>query len=399
MNYRTIDIKWQPHSTSQWRTFTQSRQEAARLWNDLVRIHHRLRRLHWHWPSKARWQEWAKRKYPGLHSQSVQQIIGEFVEAVASARALRANGYPEARYPWRLCKYRDVIYTNQAMRLENGWLYFPNGKSGTLRARLPEKVKLPGRLMETRLCFDRLLLICEVPDEPRPQETVIGIDLGVNTLIAATDGQKALLISGREAKATVQWRNKRLASIQCRQAAKVKGSLRWRKLQRRKRQMLAKAHRRLNDLIHKATHLVAITFPNATCYVGKPFNDAAEKMGRKQAQQISQACNARIIQQLDYKTSGAIQVDEYYSSQTDPVCGERSRHGRIFHCHCGTVAPRDVIGATNILCIGQHGKMLPGRRVPDAIIWRYPVVKYPAFQLHRQVVRPDTAHVDCAATL
>jgi len=90
---------------------------------------------------------------------------------------------------------------------------------------------------------------------------VVGVDLGVNTLVAATDGTKAVLISGREAKATVQWRNKRLASAVGKQAALVKGSRRWRRVQRRKARMLAKARRRMNDLIHKATHRVMTEFP------------------------------------------------------------------------------------------------------------------------------------------
>ncbi len=86
MSYRTIEIAWRPRTTSAWATFTASRQEAARLWNDFVRRHHRFRRLSWTWPSKARWQRWANQgRYPGLSAQSAQQIIGEFCEAVTRA--------------------------------------------------------------------------------------------------------------------------------------------------------------------------------------------------------------------------------------------------------------------------------------------------------------------------
>jgi len=77
-----------------------ARVEAARLWADLVARHHRLRRLNWRWPSKARFQTWAKGRYPGLSAQSTQQIIGEFVEAVDATRHLRKNGHDEACYPW-----------------------------------------------------------------------------------------------------------------------------------------------------------------------------------------------------------------------------------------------------------------------------------------------------------
>ncbi len=211
MGYRTIEIAWTPRAVSDWATFGASRREAARLWNDLVVRHHRLRRLGWKWPSRMRWLRWTKGRYPGLSAQSAQQISGEFCEAVDSCRQLRKNGQMEARYPWRLHHYRDVVYTNQDARIRDGRLVLPHGKSGTLRIRLPDAVTIPGRLMEVRLAYGVVHLICEMPDEACPQETVIGVDLGVNTLIAATDGHKVILISGRAAKATIQYRNKQLA--------------------------------------------------------------------------------------------------------------------------------------------------------------------------------------------
>ncbi|MFL5803450.1 MAG: RNA-guided endonuclease InsQ/TnpB family protein [Roseiflexaceae bacterium] len=371
MAYRTIKLDWVPRSRTAWRTFTTARVEAARLWGDLVTRHHRLRRLNWRWPSKARWQAWAKRKYPNLHSQSVQQIIAEFCEAVEATRQLRKNGQLEACYPWRKMRYRDVIYTNQAVKLRDGYLLLPNGAAGILHVPLP--VDLPGRLMEARLCMGHLLLVCAIADVPQPQQIVIGVDLGVNTLLAATDGQKAILVSGRAAKATVQWRNKRLASIQQRQAKHTKGSGRWNRLRRRKAKLLRKAANRVRDLTHKATRKIANAFPGATCYVGKPFNNAAGRLARKQAQQVSSACNARLIAQLDYKSAGAIQVDEAYTSQTCPVCGSRAKGRRVYQCRgCGCTAARDVIGSTNIRSVGLFGRLQTGCAVPNSVQFVYP---------------------------
>jgi len=381
MSYRTIEISWAPRTTTEWAIFSASRKEAARLWNDLVVRHHRIRRLNWRWPSKARWQRWAivpKRRYPGLSAQSAQQIIGEFCEAVDSCRQLRKNGHVEARYPWRLRRYQNVVYTNQDARIRDGRLVLPHGASGTVCIRLPDVVTLPGRLMEVRLSYGVVRLICEVPDEMRPQETVIGVDLGVNTLMAATDGHKVLLISGRAAKATIQYRNKQLARLQKSQASKVKGSRRYKQLQRRKYRMLDQAKRRIRDLCHKATRQVAEAFPGATCYIGEPFNDAAQRIGRVQAQQVSTACTRKIIQQLDYKTAGAIAINEAYSSQTCPVCGERSRHRRIYRCpRCKATGPRDAVGAVNILSLGVHGAMLPGRSLPVQVKYLRPWPRQP----------------------
>ncbi len=373
MNYRTIEIAWKPRTTTGWAIFTASRKEAARLWSELVVRHHRIRRLGWKWPSKARWQRWVKGRYPGISAQSAQQLIGEFCEAADSCRQLRKNGQTEARYPWRKPRYHDVVYTNQDARIRGGQLILPHGTSGTLRLRLPETITLPGRLMEVRLSFGVMRLVCEVAEVPRPQQTVIGVDLGVNTLIAATDGAKVFLVSGRGVKAVIQWRNKTLAAIQQAQAGKTTGSLRWKRLQRRKYHLLDKTKRQVRDATHKATHAIAAAFPGATCYVGEPFNAAAQRTGRVQAQQVSTACTRKLIQQLDYKTAGAITVPEHYTSQTCPVCGERSKHRRIYRCpYCGTTAPRDVVGAVNILALSQHGVMFPGRSLPTQVKYLRP---------------------------
>ena len=148
MGYRTVEIRWMPAGHAQWATFTAARKEAARLWADMVERHHRIRRLNWRWPSKARWQEWAKGRYPGLSAQ---------------------------------------------------------------------------------------------------------------------------------------------------------------------------------------------------------------------------------VGQLDYKTCGALQVNEAYSSQTCPMCGRRRTCRRMYRCRCGIVAPRDVVGATNILSVGRHGSIQPGTPLPTAVCYAHPV--------------------------
>jgi putative transposase len=270
------------------------------------------------------------------------------------------------------------VYTNHDARMRDGRLILPHGQSGTLRIPLPTAVALPGRLMEVRLSYGVVRLICQVPDVPCPQRTIIGVDLGANSLIAATDGQKVLLISGRGAKATIQYRNKQLAGINARQARLIKGSGRWKRLQRRKYSMLGKTKRCIRDICHNATAQIVNGFPGATCYVGEPFNEAAQRIGRVQAQQVSTACTRKIIAHLDYKAAGAITLSEAYSSQTCPVCGARSKHRRIYRCpQCGATGPRDAVGAVNILALGQQGVMLSGRSLPVQVKYRRPWRKPP----------------------
>src|SRR5258708_4932642 len=118
--------------------------------------------------------------------------------------------------------------------------------------------------------------------------------------------------------------------------------------------MLDKSTCQVRDLCHKAPVQVARECPGALCSVGEPFNEAAPRQGRVQAQQVSAAGTRKISGQLDDKTAGdktagALTGDEAYRAQTGPVCGRRSKHGRIYRCpKWGTTAPRDAIGAVNI---------------------------------------------------
>ncbi len=177
MERRVVEIAWRPSSREQWATFTASRQEAARLWADMVERHKRIRRRHLKWPSKGRWEAWAIGRYPLLLAQSVQQTVGEFLEAIESTCELRKQQKergeePSASFPWKTSDYRDVVYTNQAAVIRNGQVVLPHGKplgaARKLRIKIPKGLVLPGRLMEARLMFGRLLLVCEAVPSARP---------------------------------------------------------------------------------------------------------------------------------------------------------------------------------------------------------------------------------------
>lgn len=301
VTHRVVTICWLPREPAEWETFSNSRREAAELWNRMARIHAFCRARRWPWPGKKSFRRWAqvsrKRLFPDLNSQSIQEIIDEFLEAVESARSLRKKGHTEARYPRAgRGSFRDVPYKNNQARFRDGCVVLPNGASGDLRVPLPRGMMadeltlsvyrgsaatLTGRLQEARLSFGKLHLVLRVSIFATKEEehSPIGVDLGVNTLIAATDGERSLLISGRPAKSLVRYRNKKLGDYQKLLSQRVRGSRRWKKTRRSQRQFLGKVDRRMNDLFHKATRQVADFFPGRRAYVGRPFNDAAARKG------------------------------------------------------------------------------------------------------------------------
>nr|MBK7066210.1 transposase [Deltaproteobacteria bacterium] len=143
--------------------------------------------------------------------------------------------------------------------------------------------------------------------------------------------------------------------------------------------MLDRSARKLKDTLHKATRAVADAFAGHRVIVGEPFNDAARKVGRSTAQQVSSASNSRLVAMLNYKLSGAVKVPEPYSSQTCPGCGCRQKCRRVYRCAtCGWSAPRDAVGAVNIRSIGLYGAMRPQQPVLQRIVFVRPLRKYPA---------------------
>ena len=98
----------------------------------------------------------------------------------------------------------------------------------------------------------------------------------------------------------------------------------------------------------------------------------------KREQQVSSACNRKIIQQLSYKLSGATEVSEAYTSQTCPVCGTRHKCRRTYRCTlCSHTIPRDVVGALNIRRIGMTGAMMNSPDLPTTIKVQRPVKVFP----------------------
>lgn len=398
--HRVVEIKWLPRSSIQWATFTASRLANGALWSTMVAIHERIRRGagRWKWPTKARWEAWAKGKFPCLSAQSVQQTVGEFVECLnattAKRKAQRARGEEvTAEYPRKRHRYRDVTYTNQDAKVADGFLKVGHGRDGRpFRIRIPKDFELPGRVMEVRVAYGVVRVVCEVPEPkvaqvdenvsaaPPPVRVITGNDIGVNTILAATDGITAIVVSGKEAKAIVQYRNKQDAALTAAMAKLVKGSNRWKRLARRRHRVREKCKRKLRDLAHKATRAVADMFPNVKAFIGEPFNDAAAKMNRVQAQQVSQMCGGKVIKQLKYKSPGTKVIPEPYTSQTCPACLKRNEcRGRVYRCRnrkCGLVAPRDVVGALNIRCLGMYGEFRKHQFMPTVVKFVRPLRKY-----------------------
>jgi putative transposase len=213
----------------------------------------------------------------------------------------------------------------------------------------------------------------EVPAQPLPKTgREVGIDLGVVSLLAASDGD---LVPGERFGRRA---GDKLASAQRSLANKKRGSNR----RRRQVEQVAACHRRVADQRRDHLHKVSRQLVNdydlivhedlkITNMVRKPRprpketgsfepNGAAAKAGLDRS--IHDAGWGVLLGLIAYKAEGAgrevISVDARHTSQTCSSCGHVSAGNRlsqaVFCCQaCGHAADADVNAAVNILRAGR----------------------------------------------
>ncbi len=347
-----------------------------------------------------------------LHAHSIDAAEQGFPKACKTAKVNRDGG---AHYPHKRKFWRTTIWKNTGIRKTDDALML-----ALARGRSPLRVSLPSQLAalpqeafaEMRLVWDEAgrrynwhLVIDDglLPAEPPGKRDMAG-DLGEIHPITLTDGREAIIISARALRSVKQYTNKRLADIQKLQASKKKNSCQWRKLQRRKNRFLAQQRRRTRDMEHKVSHAVvesAVERQVGILALGDVRDIAdGKRLNRKSQQKVGSWSHGKLRAYITYKAEAVgikvKLVNEKYTTQTCPNCGERHKpQGRLYRCPvCGFVSHRDAVGAANILSRYRHG-VLGKVKPPAEIKYRHPCGRL-SFRTGKRS-RLDTAQVAWAS--
>jgi putative transposase len=214
------------------------------------------------------------------------------------------------------------------------------------------------------------------------------IDPGEVHAVTITDGEQALVISGRLLRSLQRLRNKTLRKFQRDISRTKKGS-------RRRRKLLDAKYRFLNNIelrIEHARHTISAQVATwcsehniSRVYIGDPSGVREKDCGRKHNQRMSQWPFGELRRMLEYKLKRLgvklVKIEERGTSGTCPKCAEYTKQtGRIYRCgRCGfTGAHRDVIGASGILDKSVNGKFTRDRRLPERVEYSRPKVLAPA---------------------
>lgn len=207
----------------------------------------------------------------------------------------------------------------------------------------------------------------EVTDSSLDKTRAIGIDLGLNNLMAITSniGNISNLVNGRPLKSMNQYYNKRKAHLM---SLLEKGGL---KSSKRLRRLEMKRMMKIKDYLHKTSRrIVELMYNNniGTCFIGhnKDWKNEVE-MGKKNNQNFVSIPYSLLINMLRYKIEEKggqlIGLNESYTSKcsfldNEEICkhetykGKRMKRG-LFLSEKKKALNADINGSLNILKRGM----------------------------------------------
>jgi putative transposase len=325
----------------------------------------------------------------------VQAIIETYYECWERTKKLHEEGYP-----WRKKRFFTSTWKVTGIAVEGNYLRLSNG-----RGKPPLRVKLPARLKgleikQVQLVWHRngywLHIAVVKPALEKVQgDAVAAVDPGEVHALTLTDGQDALVISGRYLRSLHRLRNKTLKKFQKAISRAKKGSNRRKKLLAAKYPFLNWVDAQKSHSEHAITKIAVdwcLEHGVKKVYYGDPRGVRERDCGPHHNQRMAQWSFGRLYDLLEYKLKrhgiSLKKIEERGTSGTCPACGKYTKQfGRVYQCgnrECGfSGVHRDVVGATGILNLVVRGHFTPGRRLLDKVMYFRPAVIAPT-QHHKK---------------
>lgn len=282
---------------------------------------------------------------------TVARLDGALRRMVAERKAGRKCGFPKAKK--KFVRESGIYCVGQATAIGSREATLP--KIGRVRLRggdVPE-----GRLLAARVWRDgdRWMLSaqfeCARPEPLPASEAVVGIDLGVSTLVTAFDGTEFEEVAAPKHLGKAL---KRLRRAERAKSRRQKGSARRRAQARRVAAIHRKVRERRKDLLHQISHRLTA---KAGVIKVETLNVRGMTRNRHLALSVADAGMSRLVTFIAYKADWrgrrVVEIDRWFpGSQTCCLCGaihpEMKKLSRdMMICDCGNRMGRDRNAAVN----------------------------------------------------
>lgn len=272
-----------------------------------------------------------------------------------------------------LPKYLDkqgrfiLIYPGQNITIKDGELTIPKTKI-KIKTKVNKKdlkelriVPLGNKTFKIEIVYTK-----EIIDLRLDKDNAIGIDIGLNNLMAITSNQAyslCCLINGRQIKSINQYYNKRIGELKS--ILKIVNNQE--KFSKRMNKLILKRKLKIDDYLHKASRKVielCKQFNIGRIIIGhnKDWKQNIE-LGRRTNQNFVSIPFNRLIQMIQYKAEeigiDVLITEESYTSKIDHLAGEEMKHHDVylgkrvkrglFKSSTGIILNADINGAIGIL--------------------------------------------------
>ncbi len=336
------------------------RTASAKVWTACRDLHAKARKERTAWPRKSDLQVATKGKF-ALHSQSAQMVCHAFLANVETTSKLRKAGNLKMRYPWRDKTYYPLLWPAQAVSVTERYIVLPMSR-GRKSIVLPKpadfvagacKLVWGGDANELHVSVEVSCAETHVVSQVKAT-----IDLGqIHQCAVTTSTGEALIVSGRGQRSLKRQLNKMHGKLAKKQKRCTKGSRRSKKLGRARHKQAERIKRRIQDLAHKGTRVVADfceLHQVGEVFIGDPHGVRKKNCGRKHNQRMAQWEYGRdktyLAQKLGRLGIVSFTGTERGTSSRCPQCGHKHKpHGRQWYCKkCGFTGHRDLVGSVNM---------------------------------------------------
>lgn len=299
-----------------------------------------------------------------LHSQSIQAVRERYFKSWESYRILKKSN-PTARPPRKPKRFLTTRWKRSAIRFKDGCVSLSMGLGrDRLCIPLPSNFNMSQTehiaTLDLVYTFGQWELHFSYRYEIEKTETgegVVGVDIGEIHPIVSHDGQETRIFNGRYIRSLYRHRNKVLSAFSHAISRCERHSRRWWKLTRRKWKRIKKIDNQIKDALHQHTtkFLKYCHFKDIGTIVLGDLTGIRNRIdsGKRTNQKLHQWAFGKITALITYKAKvfgiTVVQIDEAYTSQTCPSCGNRKKSAnRNYTCPCGFKYHRDGVGAINI---------------------------------------------------
>lgn len=286
-------------------------------------------------------------------AQSLQQVLKDLERAFKNKREGRA-GWP--RWKSRHTEPNAFRFP-QAVRLDGNLLVVP--KIGAIPLVLHRQVEgtiKSATIKATPRGKWNVALVChsEIAETPFTRENPVGLDVGLETFVTFSTGEKiAPPRFFRKQQTRIKRAHRRISRTQKR--SKNRG-----KARRRLSSIYEKVRNSRQDFLHQLSHRI-VTEHDCICIENLNLAALAKTKLRGHGKSWLDASQGEFRRQLEYKaewqSKRIVRIDRFFpSSQLCSNCGFREKHDlsvREFDCaNCGVKHDRDRNSAKNILIEG-----------------------------------------------